>query len=89
MPIVRLKLDISGTVGDEVWRNLKHFDQIQSASYDVASSGACRHAPDQPHLKGEWRKAEIRVETSLLAQYAVAHYLEQPRVLDADVEESG
>jgi hypothetical protein len=31
--------------------------------------------------------AEIRVQTPLLAQYAVAHYLEQERVLDADVVE--
>jgi len=26
-------------------------------------------------------------QTPLLAQYAVSHYLEQPRVLDADVVE--
>ncbi len=35
--------------------------------------------------KGEWIGAEIRLETPLLAQYAVSHYLEQERVLDADV----
>jgi hypothetical protein len=38
-------------------------------------------------VKGEWIGAEIRLQTSLLAQYAVAHYLEQDRVLDADVVE--
>jgi len=31
--------------------------------------------------------AEIRLQTPLLAQYAVSHYLEQDRVLDADVVE--
>ncbi len=51
------------------------------------SSGTCKHAPDQPHAKGEWIGAEIRLETPLLAQYAVSHYLEQERVLDADVVE--
>ena len=30
-----------------------------------------------------WR--EIKLQTPLLAQYAVSHYLEQERVLDADV----
>ena len=38
------------------------------------------------HPAGEWRGAAIELNTPLLAQYAVAHYLEQPRVLDADVE---
>jgi len=36
---------------------------------------------------GEWIGAEIRLQTPLLAQYAVSHYLEQDRVLDADVVE--
>jgi hypothetical protein len=31
--------------------------------------------------------AEVRVQTPLLAQYAVSHYLEQERLLDADVVE--
>jgi len=47
----------------------------------------CKHAADAPHPKGEWIGAEIQLQTPLLAQYAVAHYLEQPRVLDADVIE--
>src|ERR1700688_4204398 len=32
MSIVRLKIDVSGTVGDEAWKAIKQFDQIQSAS---------------------------------------------------------
>ena len=87
MSLVRLKIDVSGTVGDEAWRNLKQFDQIQSAAFgpQFGRGGSCNHAPDAPHGKGEWIGAEIRVQTPLLAQYAVSHYLEQDRVLDADV----
>ena len=89
MAIVRLKIDVSGTRGDEAWKNLKQFDQIQSAAFgpQFGSSGPCKHAPSEPHAKGEWIGAEIRVQTPLLAQYAMSHYLEQNRVLDADVVE--
>jgi hypothetical protein len=89
MTTVKLKIDVSGTVGDEAWRNLRQFDEIQSAAFGpkFGSSGMCKHPPDQPHAKGEWIGAEIRLETPLLAQYAVSHYLEQDRVLDADVVE--
>jgi hypothetical protein len=89
MSIVRLKIDVSGTTGDEAFRHLKHFDQIQSASFGprFGSSGACKHPASGPHPKGEWIGAEIRLQTPLLAQYAVSHYLEQDRVLDADVIE--
>jgi hypothetical protein len=87
MPIVRLKIDVAGTVGDAAWRALKQFDQIQSAKFgpQFGSGGGCNHAPNGPHTKGEWIGAEIRVQTPLLAQYAVSHYLEQDRVIDADV----
>jgi hypothetical protein len=88
MPIVRLKIDVSGTLGDEAWRALKQFDQIQSADFGPQfGSGGGNHAPNAPHAKGEWIGAEIRVQTPLLAQYAVSHYLEQDRVIDADVVE--
>ena len=89
MTIVRLKIDVAGTVGDEAWRQIKQFDQIQSAEFgpQFGSSGPCKHTPDRPHTKGEWIGAEIRLKTPLLAQYAVSHYLEQERVLDADVVE--
>jgi hypothetical protein len=89
MAIVRLKIDVAGTAGDEAWRGIKQFDQIQSAAFgpQFGSGGPHNHAPDTPHAKGEWIGAEIRLQTPLLAQYAVSHYLEQPRVLDADVIE--
>jgi hypothetical protein len=87
MPIVKLKIDVAGTVGDEAWREIKQFDQIQSADFGprFGSSGGNRHDPETPHATGEWIGAEIRLQTPLLAQYAVSHYLEQERVLDADV----
>jgi hypothetical protein len=89
MSIVKLKIDVSGTVGDEAWREIKPFDQIQSTGFgpQFGSGGRCDHAPDAPHGKDEWIGAEIKLQTPLLAQYAVSHYLEQERVLDADVVE--
>ena len=85
---VRLKIDIGGTLGDEAWKAIQHFDPVQSAAYgeEFGTSGECSHAPGAPHARGEWRGAVIRLQTPLLAQYAVSHYLEQKRVLDADVE---
>jgi hypothetical protein len=89
MATVRLKIDVSGTVGDAAWRHIQQFDQIQSANFgpQFGSGARCNHAPDAPHSQGEWIGAEIRLQTPLLAQYAVPHYLKQERVLDADVIE--
>ena len=86
MAVVKLKIDVSGTVGDEAWQKLRQFDEIQSAAFGprFGSSGACKHAAEVPHAKGEWIGAEITLETPLLAQYAMSHYLEQDGVLDAD-----
>jgi hypothetical protein len=89
MPIVKLKIDVAGTVGDEAWHQIKQFAQLQSADFgpQFGSGGRCNHPPDAPHAKGEWIGAEVRLLTPLLAQYAISHYLEQERVLDADVED--
>ena len=89
MAKVRLKIDVSGTKGDEAFRGLAQFDEMQSALFgpQFGSSGICRHAANAPHASGEWIGAEITEATPLLAQYAVSHYLEQERVLDADVVE--
>jgi len=43
--------------------------------------------PTFPTQRVNGSGAEITLETPLLAQYAVSHYLEQNRVLDADVVE--
>jgi hypothetical protein len=89
LSVVRLKIDVSGTIGDAAWRQIRQFDQIQSAAFgpQFGSNEKCKHAANTPHWKGEWMGAEIRLQTPLLAQYAVSHYLEQDRVLDADVVE--
>jgi hypothetical protein len=102
MSIVRLKIDVSGTIGDEAWREIKQFDQIQSADFGpqfgsgglspsqmstAASAVPPSVARRTPYPKGAWIGAEIKLQTPLLAQYAVSHYLEQERVLDADVVE--
>ena len=87
MATVRLRIDVSGTIADQAWKQLQHFDPIQKAAFgpQFGSSGPEKHPTTQPHPKGEWIGAEITVQTPLLAQYAVSHYLEQDRVLDADV----
>ncbi|MFB3812815.1 MAG: hypothetical protein ACE14L_01790 [Terriglobales bacterium] len=86
MALVNLKIDVSGTVGDEVWGQIRHFDQIESASFGARfGTGGCNHPPHAAHSPGEWIGAQIRLQTPLLAQYAVSHYLKQNRVLDADV----
>ena len=99
MATVCLKIDVSGTTGDEAFRAMEHYDQIESASFgpafgcgsfkgaDVTTRANCEHADDVPHPQGEWIGAEIRLQTPLLAQYAVSHYLEQDRVIDADLVE--
>ncbi len=85
MALVKLKIDVSGTVGDEAWRKLRQFDEIQSADFgpQFGSGGRCNHSLNAPHGKGEWIGAEIRLQTPLLAQYAVSHYLEQDRVVQS------
>jgi hypothetical protein len=87
MPTVRLKIDVSGTTGDEAWREINQFDQIQSANFgsQFGSGGLGNDEQNAPYPKGAWIAAEIKLQTPLLAQSAVSHYLEQGRVLDADV----
>jgi hypothetical protein len=102
MSTVRLKIDVSGTISDEAWGEIKQFDQIQSAHFGpqfgsgglstspvgtAASAVQPSEARRIPYPKGAWIGAEIKLQTPLLAQYAVSHYLEQERVLDADVVE--
>jgi hypothetical protein len=89
MPVVKLKLDVGGTIGHEAWLALQQFPENQGAFFgpEFGASGVCRHPANIPHPKGEWIGAEVLVATSLLAQYAMSHYLEQDRVLDVDIEE--
>jgi hypothetical protein len=92
MPTVKLKIDVAGTIANEAWREINQFDQIQSATFGPqfgsgGLSGSHGATAASAYPKGAWIGAEIQVQTPLLAQYAVSHYLEQERVLDADVVE--
>ncbi len=88
MRTIRMRIDISGTIGAEAWSQLHPFSEIQSARFgpEEGSSGPCRHAPGDPHLPGEWWGAVVSVEQNFLAEYALPHYLEQTRVMDAYIE---
>ena len=87
MPVLKLTIDVAGTTGDQAWRELRHFEQLQEAHFGHGVGGSpCGHAPAAPHPPGEWLTATVHIPDPLLAQYAVSHYLEQPRVLDVDVE---
>ena len=83
-----MQIDIGGTVGTEAWDSLNQYDEASSGRFgpDEGSSGPCRHPPGAQHKPGEWWGAVVLVEQHLLAEYAVAHYLEQPRVKDAYID---
>ncbi|HWP86204.1 MAG TPA: hypothetical protein VNN17_13515 [Terriglobia bacterium] len=85
MTRIRLQIDIGGTIGTEAWDTLKHYEEATSGWFgpEEGSRGPCEHLPSEPHQEGEWFGAVVLVEHPLLAEYAVAHYLEQPRVKDA------
>jgi hypothetical protein len=55
MAILKLKIDVSGTVGDAAWKEIRQFEQIQSADFgpQFGSGGRCNHPADAPHAKGE------------------------------------
>ena len=91
MTRIRLKIDISATVGTEAWDRLQHFGEVSGGWFgpEEGSSGPCEHPAVEPHPKGEWCGAVIEVESHLLAEYAVAHYLELPQVVDAYLDDGG
>lgn len=88
MTRIRLRINVAGTVGAEAWDQLRHYAEVSGGRFglDEGAAGPCEHAVDQPHLPGEWIGAVILVEQYIVAEYAVAHYLEQPRVLDAYID---
>jgi hypothetical protein len=57
MSIVRLKIDVSGTVGDEAWRQVRQYDEIQSADFgpQFGSGGRCNHPLNGSALKSGCR----------------------------------
>jgi len=83
MKLVRVKVDISGTFGSEAWSSIRRFEEVEPR--DEVFRLFCGHGDDQLHAAGEWGEATLSYE-DFIAEYAVAHYLKQPGVIDADVE---
>ena len=83
-----MQIDISETVGEAAWEELRHFDGIQGSRFgpEEGTSGPCPHPPEEPHLPGEWCGAVVELQNNFLAEYALPHYLEQARVLNAYIE---
>ena len=86
MRLVRVKVDIGGTVGYEAWTAMRHFEEVEPR--EEVFRLFCGHSGDQRHADGEWGEATLAFE-DFIAEYAVAHYLKQPGVIDADVEPTG
>lgn len=85
MKLVRVKVDIGGTWGDEAWRALRHYEEVEP--HETWFRLFCGHPPDQPHSPGEWGEATLKFE-DFIAEYVVAHYLKEPGVIDADIEQA-
>jgi hypothetical protein len=83
MKLVRVKVDIGGTVGDAAWTGLRHFEEVEPR--EEVFRLFCGHEGGELHDLGEWGEATLKFE-DFIAEYAVAHYLKQPGVIDADVE---
>jgi hypothetical protein len=86
--IIRMKIDIGGTRGHEAWNGIRQFDDATSVRFgpEEGNSGKCQHSPGDPHYTGEWWGAVVVIDDNFLAEYALPHYLEQPRVMDAYIE---
>lgn len=85
---VRLRIKVAGTTGTQAWDCLIHYGEASSGRFgpEEGMGRECAHPPDAPHGNGEWFGAVILVAEHITAEYAVAHYLEQPRVLDAYID---
>ena len=83
MKLVRVKVDIAGTYRDDAWVGLPHFEEVEPR--EAVFRLFCGHEPNELHPEGEWGEATLQFE-DFIAEYAVAFYLKQPGVIDADVE---
>ena len=83
MKLVRVRVDISGTLGEEAWQRLRRFQEVEPQQEVFRLF--CGHGPGEPHEAGEWGEATLAFE-DFIAEYAVAHYLKQEGVIDADIE---
>jgi hypothetical protein len=85
---VRLRIEVARTVGTRAWDELLHYSEASGGRFgpEEGAGRECTHSPADPHEYGEWFGAVILVDEYISAEYAVAHYLEQPRVLDAYID---
>ncbi|HZS50470.1 MAG TPA: hypothetical protein VFA54_06405 [Bryobacterales bacterium] len=83
MKLLRVKVDIGGTRNEEAWTGMKHFEEVPP--HEEIFRLFCGHDANQPHPAGEWGEATLKFE-DFIAEYAIAHYLKQPRVIDANIE---
>ncbi|MBI3696913.1 MAG: hypothetical protein HY238_19025 [Acidobacteria bacterium] len=83
MKLVRVKVDIGGTRRDDAWTGMRHFEEVEPR--EAVFRLFCGHNPDELHPEGEWGEATLKFE-DFIAEYAVAFYLKQRGVIDADVE---
>ncbi len=83
MKLVRVKLDIAGTQGDQVWKDMQHYEEVEPRQ--CVFRLFCGHGANEIHGPGEWGEATLSFE-DFIAEYALAHYLRQPRVINAEIE---
>ncbi len=88
MAVLRLKIDVGGTRGDEAWNEIQQFQEIERASFGPqhGSSPNYERGAGVMHRDGEWCGAVVRFPADFVAQFAMPHYLEQKRVIDATIE---
>jgi len=83
MKLVRVKVDIGGTRGNQAWTGMRHFEEVEPC--EAAFRRFCGHDGEEQHSPGEWGEATLKFE-DFIAEYALAHYLKQARVMDGDIE---
>lgn len=85
---VRLRIHVAGTLGTQAWDELEHYSEVAGGRFgpEEGVGRVCEHPPQLPHEAGEWFGAVILVHEHITAEYAVSHYLEQPRILDAYID---
>ncbi len=86
MKLVRVRVDTGGTRGAEAWTSMRHFEEVDPR--EEVFRLFCGHGLEERHDPGEWGEATLEFE-DFIAEYAIAHYLKQPRVIDADLEPVG
>ena len=84
-----LKIDLKGTLGEGAWAEIQQFPDVSEMRFgpEEGSGGPCQHLNAEPHPAGEWWGAVVVLDNNFLAEYALPHYLEQARVLDAFIEQ--